>query len=129
MQLKSLNANKSNDVSQFAYARSNLSLPPDAVRADRGDEQVDRPWLPQGRRRHCQPCRHLSTMQSSATCSISSLVPSLITTAFITNTKKATPAPEKKKFIILTFVIVSILPTHFCRSLPANQFHCGVASY
>ena len=40
-----------NDVSQYAYACSNLSPPPDAVRADHGDEQVDRPWLPQGRRR------------------------------------------------------------------------------
>ena len=47
-------------------------------------------------------------MQSSATCSISSLVPSIVTTALITNTKEATPAPEKKKFIILTFVINSI---------------------
>ena len=68
-------------------------------------------------------------MQSSATYSISSLVPSIVTTAFITNTKKATPAPEKKKFIILTFVINSTFPTHFCRSLTADQFHYGVASY
>ena len=50
-------------------------------------------------------------MQSSTTCSISSLVPSLVTTAFITNKKKATPAPKEKKFIVLTFVIVSILPS------------------
>ena len=62
-------------------------------------------------------------MQSSATCSISSLMPSLVYTAFITDTKKATPAPEKEKFIILTFVIISIFPTHFRRSLPADQFH------
>ena len=67
-------------------------------------------------------------MQSSATYSISSLVPSLVTTAIIANKKKAKPAPEEKEFIILTFVIVSILPTHFCRSLPANQFHYQVAS-
>ena len=53
-------------------------------------------------------------MQSSATCSVSPLVPSLVTTAIIANKKKATPALEEKEFIILTFVIVGILPTHFC---------------
>ena len=66
-------------------------------------------------------------MQSAASCSVS-LVPSIVTTAYITNTKKATPAPEEKEFILLTFDIDNIFPTHFCRSLTADQFHFRVAS-
>ena len=67
-------------------------------------------------------------MQSAAIRSAPSLVPSLVTTAFITNEKKATPAPEEKKFLLLTFDIYNIFPTHFCRSLTADQFHFRVAS-
>ena len=65
-QFKLTSANKSNhDVSQYANARSNISLPPDAAAAAcrRGDAHHQR--LQQGRRRLGQPRHHLSTMQST----------------------------------------------------------------